>query len=282
MTTSKTVYRAGHSPLPAGIFVAPFPRAFGSGSLDDRIDACLAEVRRLLVAQTAPNETAAMVIEPVLGEGGYEPAPDRFLAGLREICDEHGMLLVADEVQSGFGRTGTMFAIEHSGVRPDIVIMAKGLASGFPISAIGAGRAVMDRWPVGSHGGTYGGNPLGCAAALATIEVLTAEGFLQNVNERGDQLRSGLAKLASEQPVIADVRGPGLMVAIEFRDPGTGEPDGARTARVIDHCRDTSKLLLMNAGTFGNVIRFMAPLVVSADEIDLALAAVGAALEATG
>ena len=281
MTTSKTVYRAGHSPLPAGVFVAPFPRSLGEGSLDDRIDASLEALRHLLLSQTAPSETAAIIIEPVLGEGGYEPAPARLLHGIRALCDEHGMLFVADEVQAGFGRTGTMFAIEPSGVRPDILIMAKGIASGFPLSAIGAPAAVMAAWPTGSHGGTYGGNPIGCAAALATIEVLTAPGFLGNVVARGEQLRAGLSKLAGDHPVIADVRGPGLMVAAEFRDPVTGAPDAARTTAVIDHCRFESRLLLMNAGTYGNVIRFMAPLVVSEEEIDLAVAAIAAGLEAS-
>ena len=137
-----------------------------------------------------------MVIEPVLGEGGYIPAPDAFLRGLAEICAEHGILFVADEVQSGFGRTGRMFAIEHSGVQPDVIIMAKGIASGFPLSAIGASAELMDRWPKGSHGGTYGGNPIGCAAALATIDVLTEPGFLDAVQARGVQLRTGLHEIA--------------------------------------------------------------------------------------
>lgn len=281
MTTSKTVYRAGHSPLPAGVFVAPFPRSLGNGSIDERVEASLATLRHLLASQTAPEETAAIIIEPVLGEGGYEPAPTRFLLGIAEICREHGILLVADEVQSGFGRTGTMFAVERSGIEPDILIMAKGIASGFPISAIGSSAAFMASWPPGSHGGTYGGNPIGCAAALATIGILTADGFLDGVVERGDQLRAGLSKLAVDHPVIADVRGTGLMVAAEFREPTTGEPASARTAAIVAHCRDASNLLLMNAGTYGNVIRFMAPLVVNAEEIDLALAAVGAAVEAT-
>jgi 4-aminobutyrate aminotransferase-like enzyme len=281
MTTSKTVYRSGHSPLPSGVFVAPFPRSLGAGTLDDRIDAALEAVRHLLLSQTSPAETAAIIIEPVLGEGGYEPAPARFLHGLKAICAEHGMLFVADEVQAGFGRTGTMFAVETTGIEPDILIMAKGIASGFPLSAIGSSAEIMAAWPTGSHGGTYGGNPIGCAAALATIEVLTSDGFLANVNDRGEQLRSGLSKLALDHPVIADVRGPGLMVAAEFRDPATGSPATARTAAIIEHCRTESKLLLMNAGTYGNVIRFMAPLVVTADEVDLALAAVAAGLEAS-
>lgn len=281
MTTSKTGYRAGHTPLPSGVFVAPFPRSLGVGTLDDRIDSSLDAVRRLLLAQTAPAETAAIIIEPVLGEGGYEQAPARFLQGLRAICDEHDILFIADEVQAGFGRTGTMFAIEQADVAADILVMAKGIASGFPISAIGASAALMAKWPTGSHGGTYGGNPIGCAAALATIDVITEAGFLDNVVARGEQLRAGLRDLAAAHPVIADVRGPGLMVGLELRDPTSGAPDAARTAAVIEHCRDHSRVLLMNAGTYGNVIRFMSPLVIDEGEVDLVLSAVGAALEAT-
>jgi 4-aminobutyrate aminotransferase len=282
MTTSKTSYRAGHAPLPAGVFVSPFPQWVGTGMTEDQaVDAALDGFRYLLAGQTAPAETAAVIIEPVLGEGGYLPAPARFLSEVAAICAEHGILFIADEVQSGFARTGTMFAVEPSGVQPDIVVMAKGIASGFPIAAIGASAELISRWPVGSHGGTYGGNPIGCAAALATIDVLTEPGFLDSVNARGEQLRAGLRELAQRHPVIADVRGPGLMVAAEFRDPATGEPDAARTAAVIAHAREQGHLLLMNAGTWGNVIRFMPPLVVDVDEMDVALAALGDALDAT-
>ena len=282
MTTSKTSYRAGHHTLPGGVFPAPFPHTVGTGlSEDEAVAQALDGVRYLLASQTAPTETAAMILEPVLGEGGYHPAPAAFLRGLREICDEHGILFIADEVQSGFCRTGRMFAIEESGVRPDILVMAKGIASGFPFAAIGAPAELMDRWPVGSHGGTYGGNPMGCAAAIATIGVLTADGFLGNVNARGDQLRAGLREVASRHPVLADVRGPGLMVAAEFRDPATGAPDAGRTAAVIGHCRDEARLLLMGAGTWGNVIRFMPPLVVDGAEMALAVDAVAAAVDAT-
>lgn len=268
MTTSKTVYRAGHQPLPAGVFVAPFPRS------DHEVDPCLDALRLLLLSQTSPAETAAMLIEPVLGEGGYVPAPTAFLAGIEALCREHGILFVADEVQSGFGRTGTMFCVEQHGVRPDVVVMAKGLASGFPISAVGASAELMARWPVGSHGGTYGGNPIGCAAAIATIDVLTEPGFLEAVRARGDQLRAGLRTLAGEDPGIVDVRGPGLMVASELADPG-------RVAAVLRHCLDEGHLILMNAGTFGTVIRWMPPLVVSETEIDTALDAFAKALAAT-
>lgn len=268
MTTSKTIYRAGHAPLPSGVFVAPFAKA------DDEVGRCLEAVRLLLLTQTAPSETAAILIEPVLGEGGYVPAPTAFLQGLEAICREHGILFIADEVQSGFGRTGTMFCVEQHGIRPDVVVMAKGLASGFPISAVGASAELMARWPTGSHGGTYGGNPIGCAAAIATIDVLTEPGFLANAEARGEQLRTGLRVLAAEDGGIADVRGPGLMVASELADP-------ARVPIVLKHCLDDSHLILMNAGTFGTVIRWMPPLVVSEAEIDTALDAFAKALAAT-
>lgn len=282
MTTSKTGYRAGHTPLPAGVYPAPFPTWIGTDRTEDQaIDEALDGLRLVLAGHTAPSETAAMIIEPVLGEGGYLPAPHRFLQGISEICHEHGILFIADEVQAGFGRTGKMFTVEHAGLAPDILVMAKGIASGFPFAAIGAASELMARWPTGSHGGTYGGNPMGCAAALATIDVLSEPGFLEGVNARGEQLRAGLRDLAADHPVIADVRGPGLMVAAEFRDPSTGVPDPARTAAVIAHCRQHAKLLLMNAGTWGNVIRFMPPLVVTEAEMDEAVAAVRAAVAAT-
>jgi 4-aminobutyrate aminotransferase len=281
MTTSKTGYRAGYQPLPAGVFVAPFPYALRTGETEDRaVERCLDALRHLLLSQTAPSETAAMVIEPELGEGGYLPAPPAFLRGVQAICREHGILFVADEVQSGFGRTGRMFCVEHSGIDPDVVVMAKGIASGFPISAIGASRALMEKWPTGAHGGTYGGNPIGAAAALATIGVLTAPGFLDNVAARGEQLRTGLQKLAAEHPVVVDVRGYGLMIGTEFRT-ADGAPDAARVAAVTRHCLEFGHLLLMNCGTYGNVLRWMPPLVVSEAEIDQALGAFRAAMEAT-
>ena len=280
MTTSKTGYRSGYQPLPAGVFVAPFPDPHDPSG-DEGVAAALAGFRLLLSSQTAAAETAAVVIEPVLGEGGYLPAPASFLQGLARLCREHGILFVADAVQSGFGRTGAMFAIEHAGVTPDIVIMAKGIASGFPISAIGASAELMARWPKGAHGGTYGGNPIGCAAALATIDVLTEPGFLEAVRQRGSQLRSGLESLARSHRAIGHVRGLGLMLGCEFVDPDTGAPDGARVSAVQAHLRNESRILTMNAGTWGNIIRWMPPLVITEAEIDRTLAAFALALEAT-
>lgn len=267
MTTSKTVYRAGHAPLPSGIHVAPF------AAHDDEVDAALAALDRILATTTAPSETAAMIVEPVLGEGGYVPAARGFLHGVAERCAQHGILFVADEVQTGFGRTGRMFAVEHYGVEPDVICMAKGIASGFPFSALGARTDVMDRWPRGSHGGTYGGNPIGCAAALATIDVLCEPGFLDAVRARGEQLLAGLTDLARGDDRITDVRGRGLMVATEFADAGVAEA-------VRRHCLDEGRLLLMTAGTSGNVVRWMPPLVVDEREIAIALDAFGVALSA--
>jgi 4-aminobutyrate aminotransferase len=273
MTTSKTGYRAGHAPLPAGVYVAPFPDPLDPDQ-DAAISTALKGFDRLLAAQTAPSETAAVILEPVLGEGGYVPAPAQFVEGIVARCREHGILFVADEVQSGFGRTGSWFAVDHYGVEPDIICMAKGIASGFPFSALGTRRELDDRWPKGSHGGTYGGNPIGCAAALATIEVMSAPGFMENVRDRGRQLRDALSELSGLHPGIRQVRGPGLMVGTVFGDP-------ARVPAVLEHCLHEGRLILMNAGTAGSVIRWMPPLVVNADEIAEAVAAFTAAVEKT-
>jgi len=273
MTTSKTVYRSGHAPLPSGVFVAPFPDPLAADESSE-VDRALAGVDRVLATMTAPGETAAMILEPVLGEGGYAPAPKAFVEGLVERCRRHGILFVADEVQSGFGRTGRMFAVDHLAVEPDVICMAKGIASGFPFAALGTRRELDDRWPRGSHGGTYGGNPIGCAAALATIEVMTEPGFLDNVVARGRQLTDGLAELQRADPGFRQVRGIGLMVATVFDDP-------ARVAALMQHCLHEGHLILMSAGTDGTVLRWMPPLVVTAAEIEEALQAFAGAVKAT-
>ena len=273
MTTSKTGYRAGHAPLPAGIFVAPYPDPLADDQ-DAEVRRALQGFDHLLKSMTAPDETAAVILEPVLGEGGYIPAPAAFIHGIVERCRAHGILFIADEVQSGFGRTGTMFAVEHYGVEPDIICMAKGIASGFPFAALGTRRELDDKWTKGSHGGTYGGNAMGCAAALATIELMEDPAFLANVVARGEQLRAGITALQAEHDVITQVRGLGLMVGTELSDP-------ARVSAVISHCLTEGRLILMNAGTYGTTVRWMPPLVVSDGEIDLGLAAFSAALKAT-
>jgi 4-aminobutyrate aminotransferase len=226
---------------------------------------CLRELKLLLKSQTAPEETAAIVVEPVLGEGGYVVPPDGFLPALRELCDHYGILLVIDEVQSGFGRTGKWFALEHTGVVPDIMVMAKGMASGLPLSGLASRRELMERWPPGSHGGTYGGNAVACAAATATIQVLRDEGLIQNAAEMGGALVAGLRQFQEEYPEIGDVRGRGLMVATEFTD-AAGEPwtDRAKTAV---RAAFEEGLLLLTCGSYDNIIRWIPPLIVNAEQI---------------
>ncbi|MCO5191592.1 MAG: aminotransferase class III-fold pyridoxal phosphate-dependent enzyme [Anaerolineae bacterium] len=279
MTTSKTIYRAGYQPLVAGIFVAPFPYAYYYGWDEETTNQfCVKELKRLLKTQTAPHETAAIVIEPVLGEGGYVPVPDAFMRSLRRICDEHGILLVADEIQSGFGRTGRWFGVDHSGVVPDIVIIAKGLASGMPLSGIASTRDLMERWPVGSHGGTYGGNAVSCAAAVATIQVIREEALNENSEQMGALLMTGLRKLQEQYPEIGDVRGRGLMIATEF-SKANGDPWGDKASAIVKICRDNG-LLLLTCGPYGNVIRWIPPLIVTQSQIQDALTVFEDALRA--
>jgi 4-aminobutyrate aminotransferase len=280
MTTSKTVYRTHYQPLAAGIFVAPYPYAYRYGWAPEETSRwCLAELRHLLASQTAPSETAAIVVEPVLGEGGYVVPPPSFLPGLRQICDEHGILLVADEVQSGFGRTGKFFAVEHFDVVPDVMTMAKGLASGFPLSCVAASRALMEKWMVGTHGGTYGGNAVACAAAEATVRVLQEEGLVENAARMGALLLDCLRQIQARYPLLGDVRGLGLMVGAEFRRPD-GAPVGDLAKAILAHCRQEG-LLLLNCGTYGNVVRWIPPLLVDEEQLRVALAIFEGALAAS-
>jgi 4-aminobutyrate aminotransferase len=278
MTTSKTIYRAGYQPLPAGFFVAPFPYAFRYGwDAETTSQWCLEELDFLLNSQTAPSETAAILIEPVLGEGGYVVPPTSFLKGLREVCDKHGIMLIFDEVQTGFGRTGKWFAQEHFGVVPDIMTVAKGIASGLPLSGVFARLDLMKKWTLGSHGGTFGGNVVACAAGVATIRAMRDEDMIGNAARRGVQLASGLRKLQEEYPVIGDVRGLGLMVATEFRTP-ENKPD-KNTAKAIIHAAQERNLLLLSCGTYDNSIRWIPPLVVTEKQINDALGIFAEALK---
>lgn len=271
MTNSKTVYRVGYQPLPAGVFVAPFPNALRYGWDEETTVAfCIQELKHLLKSQTAPEETAAIILEPEQGEGGYIPTPPAFMKALREICDEHGILLVIDEVQTGFGRTGKWFALEHyEGIRADIMIMAKGIASGVPMSCIGASRELMEKWIPGSHGGTYGGNPLAAASALATIKAMRAENMIANAATRGAQLTNGLKALQAQYPQIADVRGFGVMIGVEFRTTD-GEPDGVTATAAQKGCI-ARNLLVLTCGTYGNTLRWIPPINVTENQVQAAL-----------
>jgi len=269
MTTSKTIYRIGYQPLVSGIFVAPFPYAYRYGwDEQTTVDYCLKELELLLKSQTAPEETAAIVIESVLGEGGYVPPPARFMQELRGLCDHYGILLVCDEIQSGLGRTGKWFGFEHFGIVPDIVTMAKGLASGMPLSALAASRELMSKWLPGSHGGTYGGNAVACAAAVATIRAIKEEGLLANTQKMGGVLMTGLRQLQEEHPEIGDVRGLGLMVGTEFSKPDAAarEPWTER-AKAVDKAALEEGLMLLTCGSYDNTIRWIPPLVVSEAQV---------------
>ncbi|WP_030560010.1 aspartate aminotransferase family protein [Streptomyces aureocirculatus] len=278
LSTAGIRFRAGIGPLMPGVAVAPFPHAFALGlSEEAAVEHALRGLDHVLATVSAPAETAAMFVEPVLGEGGYVPAPPGFLAGLRERADRHGILLVLDEIQTGFGRTGRFWAHQHSpGVTPDVLITAKGLASGFPLSAIAAPAELMGRaWP-GSQGGTYGGNAVACAAALATLDVIQDEGLVDNAAEQGRRLADGLRKTAADVPAVADVRGTGLMLASEFRRPD-GSPD-ADLARKVQRAAAEQGLLLLTCGVHGNVVRMIPALVVTAEQIDDALSLWSAAV----
>lgn len=280
LTTAGTKFRAGIGPLMPGVAVAPFPQAYRYGwPSEEAVRFALDELDYLFATVTAPADTAAFLVEPMLGEGGYIPAPPGFLEGLRERADRHGILLIVDEVQTGVGRTGRFWGIDHFGVRPDILITAKGLASGFPLSAIAAPTDLMSRaWP-GSQGGTYGGNAVACAAAIATLDVIADENLVDNAAVMGERLADGLRKIAADNPIIGDVRGMGLMRAAEFTTGGRPDPDAA--ARVQRAAVERG-LLLLTCGARGNVIRMMPPLIVTADQVDEALDVFATAVATVG
>jgi 4-aminobutyrate aminotransferase len=270
LTTSKTIYRAGYQPLMPGVFVAPFPYALRYGWDAERTSQwCLDELEFLMLTQTAPQETAAIIIEPVLGEGGYVVPPASFLKGLRELCNQHDILLVVDEIQSGFGRTGKWFGHQHFDIEPDIMTIAKGLGSGLPISAVISRLDLMKKWTPGSHGGTFGGNAVAAAAGVATIQAIKEDHMLENAQARSAQLLAGLGHLREKFPQIVDVRGLGLMIGTEFRDQ-KGKPDKATAKAVVHECAERH-LLLMTAGPWDNTIRWIPPLVVTREQVAEAL-----------
>jgi 4-aminobutyrate aminotransferase len=286
LTTAKDVYRAAFEPLPGSVYHTAYPycyRAPGGGHDPAGCTCDWEEQLELTFHQFIyPDQVAGIIIEPVLGEGGYIVPPSRFLPRLREITRQHGILLIADEVQTGFGRTGEMFAVRHWDVEPDILVIAKGIASGLPLSGILARRELMTKWRPGSHGGTYGGNVVSCAAANATLDVIEDEGLVSNARERGTQFVTGLRAIKERYRQIGDVRGLGLMLALELVKPGEGDgrvpdPDLAKRLQAEALAR---KLIVLTAGTYVNVIRIIPPLVTTADEVDLALSILDEAVAA--
>ena len=281
LTTSKTIYRAGFAPLMAGVYVAPFPYAYALGMTEEQASQhCLEQLEYLLASQTAPKETAAILIESVLGEGGYVVPPTSFMKGLREICDKHGIMLIFDEVQSGFGRTGKWFALEHFDVVPDIITAAKGIASGMPLSGVFARTDIMKKLDTGSIGGTYGGNAIACAAGVATIRAMRDENMLENATEKGIQLMTGLRKLQEEYPQIGDVRGKGLMIGTEFSANGNRAKEKQMVKDVI-HSAEEKGMLLLSCGTYDNTLRWIPPLNVTSEQVNDGLRIFGEALGET-
>ena len=269
VTTSSPNYQLGHGPLLPDVHIVPYPEAYRRfGGDEAAATAASLDTLERLLDEVEPGRVAAIIIEPELGEGGYVPAPLEFLRRLRALCDQHGILLVSDEVQTGYGRTGLMWGFEHAGIVPDVVCAAKGIANGLPLGAMVARRELHERWGRGAHGSTFGGNPVACAAALAVLDTIEGEGLVANAAAGGDQLRAGLDALAARDARIGDVRGRGLMLGVELvRDRETREPDGELGDAVIARCADAG-LLLLTCGAPHNIVRWLAPLDVTAAELD--------------
>lgn len=266
LTSSRVKMRGHYEPLMPSVYNAPYPYPFRNPYRGDVAQACLDELEKVFETEVMPDDVAAIILEPIQGEGGYIVPPVEWLRGVREICDRHGILMIADEIQTGVGRTGKMWCFEHFGVTPDIVCVAKGIASGLPLAAVVSSKAIMDTWPAGSHGGTYGGNAVACAAGVATLQVIEEEGLIANAANMGERLVQGLERIAERHPVIGDVRGKGLMVAAEFVTP-TGRPNSDAVNKVVQHGIDNG-LLLLTSGTWDQAIRIIPPLNVGSEHID--------------
>jgi 4-aminobutyrate aminotransferase len=288
LTSAKNIYRGDFEPLPGSVYHTAFPYCYRAAGGAHAITACRCDWEEqldLLFHQIIfPGRVAAVIVEPVLGEGGYIVPPATFLPRLREITRQHGILLIADEVQTGFGRTGEMFAVEHWGVEPDILVMAKGIASGLPLSGILARRELLERWTPGAHGGTYGGNVVSCAAANATLDVIEDERLVANAAARGRQLLDGLCSVQDRFPSLGDVRGLGCMVGLEFVRPGVRDgrvPNPEVVKRVLAAALERD-LIVLSAGSYAQVVRLIPPLVTTAAEVDGALETLVEAMTAAG
>jgi 4-aminobutyrate aminotransferase len=272
LTTSSSAYRRRYHPLLPSIYQVSYPACFNCpcGLTPDACGTkCLDEISRLFERQVPPDEVCAIIIEPFLGEGGYYPAPKRYLQGLRAICDEYGILLIFDEVQSGIGRTGTWFCCQQSEVTPDILTVAKAIGSGFPLGAVVGRREIMMKWDQGAHGTTFGGNPVSCAAARATLQAIKEEGLLESSQQAGARAFTFLQGLASQNPCIGEVRGMGCMIGVEFVD-AAGAPDNRLCTTLIEQCL-AKGLILIGCGLKRNVVRFIPPLNVGYGELTEAL-----------
>jgi 4-aminobutyrate aminotransferase len=274
LTTAKGRYREGYQPLLPGVYHAPYCVPHEHSSPAAATEAALEGLDRLLALEIPASDVGVMIVEPVLGEGGYVPPPREWLAGLRERCDEHGILLVFDEVQCGIGRTGRPFAAETYGVAPDVLLFAKGVASGLPLGGIVAGRELMDQWPTGAHGSTFGGNPVACAAALATLDVLDNEGCYDRATALGARALETLRREVGGHPHVRDVRGIGLMIGVELADKAVTEDVGHR-------CLEDG-VIVLTCGPDENVVRLVPPLTITDAELETGLSTLTAAITAAG
>lgn len=274
VTSVKSKYRNHYEPFVPGIYFADYANSYRcpvGATPQDAVDWALGSVEKIFNHYIPAEQVAAILVEPIQGEGGYIVPPPGFLEGLRRICDEHGILLIFDEVQSGFGRTGQMFAAQTLSVRPDVMAVAKGIANGFPLGATVSSRELMGRWSAGSHGTTFGGNPVACAAAVAVQQVFAEENILENTRKMGEIFINGLREIQKKFEFIGDVRGRGLMVAMEIVKPDNKKtPDGDKAMAILNQALKRDLLGYM-AGRTGNVIRFIPPLIVNQDEINKSL-----------
>jgi 4-aminobutyrate aminotransferase len=274
LTTAKGRYREGYEPLVPGVYHAPYCIPHENESAEAAVGAALDELDRVFALQAPPGNVGAMVVEPVLGEGGYVAPPREWLQGLRDRCDEHGILLVFDEVQCGVGRTGRPFAAETYGVAPDVLLFAKGIASGLPLGGIVAGRRLLERWPTGTHGSTFGGNPVACAAAAATLDVLEREDCYRRATDLGAGALERLRREVGSHPSVRDIRGIGLMIGVELADK-------AVTQQVAPRCL-AAGVIVLSCGPDENVLRLAPPLTISDDELARGLDVLCEAIAASG
>jgi 4-aminobutyrate aminotransferase len=277
-TTSKSKYREGYHPLLPSVFITPFPHPFRWGMTEDEAtDLAIRELDLLFAHQVTPHEVAAFLLEPVQGEGGYYPTPPRFMQRLRDLADEHGILLMLDEIQTGFGRTAKWFASEHYGIDPDVLILGKAIANGLPLSAVSARSEILEKWAPGSHGTTFGGNPVACAAAAANMDVLAD--LIPNTPALSAHAFERFRAMQEKHPTIGDVRGLGLMIGIELVEPGGNVPDPKAFPFLAEFAREHG-LLILDCGPHANVIRFIPPLCVTPAELDQGIDVIDAALTA--
>ncbi|HVU65813.1 MAG TPA: 4-aminobutyrate--2-oxoglutarate transaminase [Ktedonobacteraceae bacterium] len=272
MTARVKPYKYRFGPYAPEVYRAPFPYPYRMNMTPSQAsDACLAELKRMFIGEVAPDQVAAVIVEPVQGEGGFMPAPPGFLPALKALCEEHGILFIADEIQSGFCRTGEMFAVNHDGVEPDLMIIAKSLAAGMPLSGVVGRAEIMDAPPPGTLGGTYSGNPVACAAALAVLDIFEREDLAERSRQIGRIASERFLNLQKQYPMIGDVRGQGGMLAMEIvKDRTTREPDPQAVTDILAAAHQRG-LILISAGMYGNVIRVLVPLNVSDEQLQRGL-----------